>query len=175
MTHYYINGKPVSEREFLERGGDKSKAMWNGALGAMLQLCAFACLAAGPIGWIILIVGIVVAAVLMTVYDIKKSKRKHQGLSRTSARYIGIFFLILAFTLSGCGRREPSIGEIERGIRRNFIVQTGVAPNALDVKVKRVGEGRWAVCLGVTQFGVHRTLNARAVMDKNGDIHYYTD
>ena len=40
---------------------------------------------------------------------------------------------------------------------------------------RKIGDGRWAVTMEAERYGERHTLNATAVMDKNGDIHYYTD
>ena len=53
--------------------------------------------------------------------------------------------------------------------------ESGNCSDFLDTKAKRIGNGRWAVRMVGERNGVRRTLNATAVMDKNGDIHYYTD
>ncbi len=52
---------------------------------------------------------------------------------------------------------------------------SGNCSDFLDAKAKRIGNGRWAVRMVGERNGVRRTLNATAVMDKNGDIHYYTE
>lgn len=81
--------------------------------------------------------------------------------------------VILAFL--GCGPREPSIAEIERGMVKSFRQESGNYTDYLDAKAKRIGNGRWAVRMTAERYGEQRTLNATAVMDKNGDIHYYTE
>ncbi len=47
--------------------------------------------------------------------------------------------------------------------------------NNLKVSVRRVSYGKWSIVCTAQRNGERRTLNATAVMDKNGDIHYYTD
>lgn len=81
--------------------------------------------------------------------------------------------LILA--LAECGVSEPSNKEIAQGMMRTFIRESGVQPSNFRTKAKKIGDGRWAVSMEVEQYGERRTLNATAIMDKNGDIHYYAD
>ena len=76
--------------------------------------------------------------------------------------------------LAGCGG-EPSNGEIARGMKECFMRETGVYSSNLDATARKIGNGRWAVRLTAERYGERRTLNATAVMDENGDIHYYTD
>jgi hypothetical protein len=76
-------------------------------------------------------------------------------------KYLKLF--VLMCILVGCGKSQPSEAEIARGIKTNFIRQNGAS------------DGRWSVELTAERYGQRRTLNATAVMDKNGDIHYYTD
>ena len=80
-----------------------------------------------------------------------------------------------ALAFLGCGQKEPSIAEIERGMVNTFRRESGNYTDFLDAKAKRIGNGRWAVRMVGERNGVRRTLNATAIMDKNGDIHYYTD
>ena len=83
---------------------------------------------------------------------------------------------IIVLSFVGCGQSEPSNKEIAQGMMRSFIHETGVQPANLRAKAKKIGNGRWAVSMeGERYDGERRTLNATAVMDKNGDIHYYTD
>ena len=82
-------------------------------------------------------------------------------------------FMALAF--AGCGPKEPSISEIERGMVNTFRQESGNYTDFLDANAKRIGNGRWAVRMTAERYGERRVLNATAVMDKNGDIHYYTD
>ena len=60
---------------------------------------------------------------------------------------------------------------------RSFVNETGVNPDSLQLKAKarKIGNGRWTVTMEAERYGERHTLNATAVMDKNGDIHYYTD
>lgn len=82
----------------------------------------------------------------------------------------------LVLALAGCGASEPSNKEIAQGMMRSFVRETGVQPPNLKAKAKKIGNGRWAVAMEVEWYdGQRRKLNATAVMDKNGDIHYYTD
>ena len=87
-----------------------------------------------------------------------------------------IMLMGLVLVLAGCGASEPSNKEIAQGMMRSFIRETGAHPANLKAKSKKIGNGRWAVSMEVERYdGERRTLNATAVMDKNGDIHYYTD
>lgn len=86
-----------------------------------------------------------------------------------------IILVGLALALAGCGAREPSNKEIAQGMMRSFVRESGVQPANLKAKAKKIGNGRWAVIMEAERYGERRTLNATAVMDKNGDIHYYTD
>ena len=86
--------------------------------------------------------------------------------------------VVLAVTLlAGCGVGEPSNKEIAQWMMRSFVRETGVNPNSgqLKAKARKIGNGRRAVTMEAERYGERRTLNATAVMDKNGDIHYYTD
>lgn len=79
-------------------------------------------------------------------------------------------------SICGCGSNERSLSEIEKGIMDSFSSQMGIPRSALSVKARSVGSGRWAVQITATRAdGQRRSLNATAVMDKNGDIHCYTD
>lgn len=85
---------------------------------------------------------------------------------------------IMAVTLVGCGSSEPSNEEIARGFMRAFVSETGITPSFGKIKAKahKIGNGRWAVQMKAERYdGECRTLNATAVIDKNGAIHYYTD
>ena len=84
-------------------------------------------------------------------------------------------FALTTLAFVGCGQKEPSIAEIEQGMVETFRRESGNYSDFLDAKAKRIGNGRWAVRMVGERNGVRRTLNATAVMDKNGDIHYYTD
>ena len=77
--------------------------------------------------------------------------------------------------LVGCGQDEPSNAEIARGMKESFMRNSGAYSANLDATARKIGNRRWAVRLTAEQFGEWRTLNATAVMDKKGDIHYYTD
>ena len=84
---------------------------------------------------------------------------------------------IITATVSGCGSGEPSNKEIAQGMMRSFVRETGVNPNPgqLKAKARKIGDGRWAVTMEAERYGERRTLSATAIMDKNGDIHYYTE
>lgn len=97
--------------------------------------------------------------------------------SKRSGCLVPLIALLSLMTLAfvGCGQREPTTAEIERGMVDTFRRETGNYTDFLDAKAKRIGNGRWAIRMVGERNGVRRTLNATAVMDKNGDIHYYTD
>lgn len=82
----------------------------------------------------------------------------------------------LVLALAGCGGGEPSSKEIAQGMIRMFSRETGISSANLKARAKKIGNGRWTVAMEVERYdGQRRTLNATAVVDKNGDIHYYTD
>lgn len=82
----------------------------------------------------------------------------------------------LALALAGCGGGEPSNKEIAQEMIRMFSRETGISSANLKARAKKIGNGRWTVAMEVERYdGQLRTLNATAVVDKNGDIHYYTD
>lgn len=83
----------------------------------------------------------------------------------------GLILLFLLLSIAGYGNGEPSTAEVKRGFMRNV----GVNSRNADIYVRRIGNGRWAIYMTAEKGGVRRSLNATAVMDKNGDIHYYTD
>ena len=99
--------------------------------------------------------------------------RQNEG---TVVEYTMKQVLIVAAILSfiGCGG-EPSNAEIARGMKEIFMRETGAYSANLDAQARKIGKGRWVVRLTAERYGERRTLNATAVMDKNGDIHYYTD
>ncbi|MBQ4199098.1 MAG: hypothetical protein II649_04365 [Kiritimatiellae bacterium] len=81
----------------------------------------------------------------------------------------------LVFVLAGCGS-GPSNKEIAQGMIRMFSRETGISSANLKARAKKIGNGRWTVAMEVERYdGQRRTLNATAVVDKNGGIHYYTD
>ena len=81
----------------------------------------------------------------------------------------------IAAVMCGCGPSEPSLSEVERGMKESFIRQTGNFAVGLTSHAKRIGDGRWSVWLTVEQNGNCRTLHATAVVDKKGDLQYYVD
>ena len=88
-------------------------------------------------------------------------------------RYLMMIGIVAA--MCGCGPREPSLSEVERGMKESFIRQTGNFAVRLTSHARKISDGRWSVWLTVEQNGSRRTLHATAVMDKNGDLHYYVD
>lgn len=88
-------------------------------------------------------------------------------------RYLMMIGILTA--MCGCGSSEPSLSEVERGMKESFIRKTGNFAVGLTSHAKKIGDGRWSVWLTVEQNGISRTLHATAVMDKNGDLHYYVD
>ena len=82
----------------------------------------------------------------------------------------------LLFAIVGCGSSEPSISEIERGCERSFASQLGASASQVSARATKSGDGRWDVRITATRYdGARRSLNATAIMDKNGNIYYYTD
>ena len=106
-----------------------------------------------------------------------QSKASQPVSPKSSGCLVPLIALLALTTLAfvGCGQKEPSIAEIEQGMVETFRRESGNYSDFLDAKAKRIGNGRWAVRMVGERNGVRRTLNATAVMDKNGDIHYYTD
>lgn len=98
---------------------------------------------------------------------------------RTQKMTVFMFVVMatLVVSLAGCGVSEPSNKEIAHGMMEMFIRETGANPNSGQLKARahKIGKGRWAVQMEAERYGERRTLNATAIMDKNGDIHYYTD
>ena len=71
---------------------------------------------------------------------------------------------------------EPSISEIERGCERSFAKQLGASASQVSARATKNGNGRWDVRItAIRHDGERRSLYATAVMDKSGNIHYYTD
>ena len=85
---------------------------------------------------------------------------------------------VLCGALLGCSPSEPSLSEIEQNCKAVFLSEAGIPSqyhNNFTVKAKKVGSGRWRITMTAERFGQSRSLNGFAVMDSNGDIHYYTD
>lgn len=107
--------------------------------------------------------------------------RARRSLSNTPRKrgfwgsLFGCIIVVLCFINFGCGPSEPSNQEIAQGMMRSFVEETGACPTDLSAKAKKIGNGRWAVKLRAYRNGEQRTLDATAVMDKNGDVHFYTD
>ena len=70
---------------------------------------------------------------------------------------------------------EPSIREIEMGFKEAMFGNPYESRNNLKVTVSRIAYGKWSIVCTIQKNGERRTLNATAIMDKNGDIHYYTE
>lgn len=82
----------------------------------------------------------------------------------------------LVTLLCGCGGGEPSISEIEEGCRTAVNRETGISESCISARARKIGAGRWAVCYTLTRYdGKRRSSNVTAVVDENGDIHYYFD
>ena len=81
----------------------------------------------------------------------------------------------LMFTLVGCGSNEPSNAEIARGMETTFARESGASPSQLKATANKSGNGRWDVRMNIRKGNEQHTLNATAIQDKNGDIHYFTD
>ena len=88
-----------------------------------------------------------------------------------------IILIGLTLALAGCGANEPSEDEIARGMKETYVREMGAYSYAgnLRATARKIGNGRWAVQLIGEKNGEQKTLNATAVMDKDGSIHYYTD
>ena len=98
-------------------------------------------------------------------------------MAKTSRFWI-VAMTIVAVTLTGCGSSEASNEKIVRGFMRAFVRETGITPRSGKMKAKacKMGKGRWAVQMKADcHDGEWRTLNATAVIDKNGVVHYYID
>lgn len=87
-----------------------------------------------------------------------------------------LFGLMPLLLLAGCGPSEPSNREVAAGAREVLYKDLGL-PRDVNVRprVERIGNGRWHVEMDLWRYGQRRKLNATAIMDKNGDLHYYTD
>lgn len=72
---------------------------------------------------------------------------------------------------------EPSLREIEQGMISSFAREVGVSSVNLDAHAwaRKIGDRRWLVQLTAWVRGQCRALYATAVMDADGNIHYYTD
>ena len=105
-------------------------------------------------------------------YSDKKSKVIEIQKGIIVIRYI---LIGLCFSFFGCIRSEPSNAEIAQGMKTRFLCRTGAYSANIDAKAKKIGKGRWAVLLTAERNGEWRSINATAVMDKNGNIHYYTE
>lgn len=107
--------------------------------------------------------------------------RARRSLSNTPRKrgfwgsLFGCTIVVLCFIIVGCGPSEPSNQEIAQGMMRSFVEETGACPTDLSAKAKKIGNGRWEVKLKAYRNGEQRTLDATAVMDRNGDVHFYTD
>ena len=107
-------------------------------------------------------------------------ERARRSLSNTPRKrgfwsaIFGSMVFVLCLVNIGCGPSEPSNSEIAAGMKKSFIRETGAYSSNLDAKAKKIGDGRWAVEMTVEKNGYKRALNATAVMDKHGDIHYHT-
>lgn len=89
-----------------------------------------------------------------------------------------IFQLIVAVSLFinivGCSD-EPSLREIEQGMISSFAREAGTSSANFSARARKIGDGRWSVQLTTWVYGQRRKLNATAVMDADGNIHYYTE
>ena len=87
-----------------------------------------------------------------------------------------ILLMGLLFALAGCGVSEPSNEKIAQEMVRVFSRKTGVPSARLKARAKKTGKGRWAVSMeGERYEGARRTFYATAIIDKNGDLHYFFD
>lgn len=87
-----------------------------------------------------------------------------------------LFGLMPLLLLVGCGPSEPSNREVAAGAREVLYNEFGCPRNVrIQSRAERIGNGRWHVEMDLWRYGQQRKLNATAIMDKNGDLHYYTD
>ena len=78
--------------------------------------------------------------------------------------------------IRGANIDDPSISEIEEGCRTAVNSETGIPKSCISARARKIGSGRWAVCYTLTRYdGERRSSNVTAVLDGNGDIHYYFD
>ena len=59
----------------------------------------------------------------------------------------------------GCGPSEPTLAEVELGMKERFILQSGNFAVRLISNVKKIGDARWSVWLTMEQNGDRRTLS----------------
>ena len=87
-----------------------------------------------------------------------------------------LLIISLVALLYGCGGDDPSISEIEEGCRTAVNRETGIPKSYISARARKIESGRWAVCYTLTRIdGKRRSSNVTAVLDENGDIHYYFD
>ena len=69
----------------------------------------------------------------------------------------------------------PSSSEVARGMDRT-LSDYGVPSYRVNSRAESLGSGRWAVSSDIRMYdGSTRTIHSTAVMDRNGDLHYYTE
>ena len=90
-----------------------------------------------------------------------------------------VVLIVMAMSLIaivGCEGSEPSNATIEREFRRSLAREGFRWAEQSKVQVRKTGKGHWSIRPTARRWdGESRTLRATAVMDTNGNIHYYTD
>lgn len=87
-----------------------------------------------------------------------------------------LVFACLVFLLFGCGQDEPSLSEVEKGCRESLSREMGIPQSAILTRAHKIGGGRWSVRVTlIRRDGQGRSMDAMAVLDEKGDVHYYSD
>ena len=87
-----------------------------------------------------------------------------------------LVFACLVVLLFGCGQDEPSLSDIENGCKESLSREMGIPPSAILTRAHKIGGGRWSVRVTLIRLdGQSRSMGATAVLDENGDVHYYSD
>lgn len=87
-----------------------------------------------------------------------------------------LVFACLMVLLFGCGLDKPSLSDVENGCKEALSREMGIPQSAILTRAHKIGGGRWSVRVTLIRLdGRSRSMDATAVIDKNGDIHYYSD
>lgn len=87
-----------------------------------------------------------------------------------------LVFACLVVLLFGCGPDEPSLSEVEKGCRESVSREMGIPQSAILTRAHKIGGGRWSVRVTlICPDGQSRSMGTTAVLDENGDVHYYSD